>query len=33
MQMHHYVFLLIVFVIGGVFARYFPQLFQKVGFP
>lgn len=33
MQGHHWLMLLLVFAIGYVFARYFPQLGNKVGLP
>jgi hypothetical protein len=33
MQSHHWLLLLIVFVVGVVFARLMPQLPQAVGLP
>lgn len=33
MQSHHWLMLLAVFLIGYVFARFFPQLGNKVGLP
>lgn len=33
MQWHHWLMLLIVFAIGYAFARFFPQLGNKVGLP
>lgn len=33
MQSHHWLLLLVVFLVGYVFARFFPQLGNKVGLP
>lgn len=33
MQSHHWMLLLVVFLVGYVFARFFPQLGNKVGLP
>lgn len=33
MQGHHWLMLLVVFIVGYIFARYFPQIGQKVGLP
>lgn len=33
MNWHHWTMLLVVFVIGYVFARFYPQLGAKVGLP
>lgn len=33
MQSHHWLLLLIVFLVGYVFARFFPQLGNMVGLP
>ena len=33
MQMHHWILLLFVFLVGYVFARFYPQLGNKVGLP
>jgi hypothetical protein len=33
LQNHHWLLLLIVFLVGYVFARFYPQLGAKVGLP
>ena len=33
MQAHHWLLIVIVFVVGYVFARYYPSLGQKIGLP
>lgn len=33
MNWHHWLSLFIVFAVGYVFARYFPQLGNKIGLP
>lgn len=33
MQSHHWLLLLIVFIVGYVFARFYPQIGNTVGLP